>query len=123
MIDEAFEAEWARCAPWISSALDVSGGSHDIDDVKALVETGEARLWGWPNSALVTEIQIWPRAKFVLLWLAGGDLFELRDKILPLVEAYGREQDCTRCYIVGRPGWARVLPGYRTVAVSIAKEL
>jgi hypothetical protein len=119
----AFEAEWDRCAPWIASALDMSGGSHDLADVKALVERGEARLWGWANSALVTEVQVWPRAKFLLLWLAGGDLGELRDEILPLAEAYGREQGCTRCYIVGRPGWAKVLPGYRAVAVSVAKEL
>lgn len=120
---EAFEAEWSRCEGWIQSALDLSGGTHDLADVKACVESGEARLWGWSRSAAVTEVQTWPRARFLLVWLAGGDLEELRDVMLPLMEAYGREQNCTRCYIVGRPGWAKVLPGYRTVAVSVAKEL
>jgi hypothetical protein len=119
----AFEVEWARCEAWIRSALDMSGGSHAIEDVKAAVERGEARLWGWTKSAAVTEVQTWPRARFLLIWLAGGDLEELRDVMLPLMEAYGREQGCTRCYIVGRPGWSRVLPGYHTVAISLAKEL
>jgi len=122
-IRAAFEAEWARCEAWISSALDLSGGTHSIEDVKAAVESGEARLWGWDRSAVVTEVQTWPRAKFLLIWLAGGDLKELRDVMLPLMEEYGREQGCSRSYVVGRPGWAKALPGYRTVAVSIAKEL
>lgn len=118
-----FDAEWARCAPWIEAALDVSGGTHWIEDIKTMVERREARFWAWTNSAAVTEVQVWPRAKFLLVWLAGGSLEELRDEVLPLMEAHGRENDCTRCYIVGRPGWAKVLPGYRTVAVSVAKEL
>jgi hypothetical protein len=123
VIDPAFEAEWTRCAPWIGAALEYSGGSHDLEDVKAAVERGEARLWGWPNSAVVTELQNWPRGRFLLIWLAGGALDELRDVMLPQVEDYGREQGCDRVYVIGRSGWAKALPGYRQVAVSVAKEL
>lgn len=120
----AFEAEWARCAPWIEAALDVAE-THGIDDVKAMVERRESRFWAGRQCAAVTDVQVWPRARWLLIWLAGGDRAELEDQMLPKMEAYGREQGCSKAFIVGRPGWARTLKtrGYGVAAVTVTREL
>lgn len=118
-----FEAEWTRCAPWIEAALARAGGTHNLADVRVLVESCECRFWAGRNAAMVTEVQVWPRTTWFLFWLAGGDLLELRDELRPSGEAYARERGCSRVLIVGRQGWARALPGYETVAWTCAKEL
>lgn len=120
-----FEAEWARCGPWIDAALVHAGGTHSLDDVRAMVCDPDqpVRFWAGRKAALVTEVQTWPSAKVLLLWLAGGDLEELKDVIRPKAEAWGREQGCGRVMIVGRPGWAKVLPDYTVQAVVCGKEL
>lgn len=119
-----FDDEWARCAPWIEGALSaMPEPTHGADDVKALIERRECRFWAGRGSAIVTEVQVWPKARWLLIWLAGGDLSELVRDLLPMVEAYGREQQCSRCVVVGRPGWAKMLPGYQRAAVTVAKEL
>jgi hypothetical protein len=118
-----FEAEWARCAPYIAAALDHAGGTHGVDDVKFMVQRREARFWAGRRAALVTQIEDHPRVRWLVLWLAGGDLDELVDELRPAAEAYGRVHGCQRVVIFGRPGWERVLTGYSPVARLIAKEL
>lgn len=118
-----FEEEWARCGPWLEAALALTRGTHSLEDVRRAVETGECRLYTGRASALVCEMQDWPQRKVLLLWLAGGDLAELRDELRPLAERWGREQGCTHVSIIGRPGWARALPEYEQIAVVCGKEL
>lgn len=118
-----FLSEWDRCAPWIAEALKYGGDSHNLDDVKKLILTGEAQFWSSERSAVVTEIQTWPRARFLLFWLAGGDLDELSNELRPKIEAFAKQHGCSRTVIFGRRGWSRALPGYEAVAWSIAKDL
>lgn len=118
-------AEWARCAAWLDAALAHAGRSHALGDVLAMVEAGEARFWPGAAAAMVTLIEDEPRERRMLLWLAGGDLTELRDLLLPKVEAAARAAGCRRLLIVGRPGWERALrpQGFTPLARLIAKEL
>lgn len=120
-----FEAEWERCKPWIEAALEYGGGTHWIDDVKAMVERREARFWAWTNCAGVTEIYDYPRARVLHLWLHGGDLHELVNELRPIIEAWAVEQGCTQAMVAGRAGWDRVMApfGYSPVARICMKEL
>jgi hypothetical protein len=117
--------EWARCAPWLEAALDHAGRTHSLEDVRALVECGEARLWPGARSALVALVETDPGDRRLLIWLAGGEREELETEILPLAEAWGRETGCRRALIVGRPGWERTLKskGYAPLARIVAKDL
>lgn len=117
-----FEDEWARCAPWIEAALEHGGATHALEDIEALVRAREARFWAGREAAVVTEVQTWPRMKVLNVWLAGGDLAELRDELRPLVEAYGVAEGCQRMLVPGRQGWARAL-GYRPQFWICTKEL
>lgn len=121
----SFETEWARCAGWIEAALDHAGRTHSLGDVRAMIERGEARCWPGAESALVAIVETDPGERRLLIWLAGGDRCELEDEILPVVEAWGRENGCRRAMVIGRGGWERTLKskGYAPLARIIAKDL
>lgn len=117
--------EWARCEAWIAGALEYSGGTHDLADVRAMVERGEAQFWFSANAAGVTEVVTYPRFKSLHLWLCGGDMGEIVSILLPAAEAWAKAQGCTMTSTAGRMGWSRVLEplGYEPVAQICMKEL
>ena len=119
------EAEWRRAAPLLDRALAHAGRSHGLNDVRAMIAAGEARLWLGEHAALVALIEDDPRERRLLIWLAGGDLAELMQRLRPEAEAWGRTEGCRRAVIIGRAGWERALApeGYAPLARIIAKEL
>jgi hypothetical protein len=117
--------EWERCGPWIQAALDHAGGVYTLSDVEFLVRTGEAKFWPGREAAIVTRVERFPRATWLTLWLAGGDLAELRDELRPACEAWGQTQGCTKSIIMGRLGWSKALSGagYAALAMVVGKDL
>lgn len=118
-------SEWGRCSHWIAAALEHSGGSHHIEDVRLMCETGEARFIPGERSAAVVEVIEYPRLNRLHLWLNGGDMDELVNVLLPIAEAWGRENGCTQVTTAGRPGWDRVMApfGFKPAARICMKEL
>ncbi len=110
---EEFDREWDRCSAWLDAALERGGRTHALPDVRELVLGRPETFWFWPasQSAAVTEIIRYPRLSVMRMWLAGGDLDQIKDAI-PKVEAHGVLQGCTRFEIIGRIGWARALRGH-----------
>ena len=90
-----------------------------------MVERGEAQLWPGNRAAMVTLVEDEPRERRLLIWLAGGDLGELVNRLRPAAEAWARGQGCRRALIIGRAGWERALApeGYAPLARIIMKEL
>jgi hypothetical protein len=121
----SFEADWARCAPWLQAALDHAGRTHSLAEVRAAVARDEARFWPGPRSALIAVIENDPGDRRLLIWLAGGDREELEGVILPLAEAWGRRGGCRRVLVIGRAGWERTLKskGYAPLARIVGKDL
>jgi hypothetical protein len=109
----------------IQPALDHAGNTHTLEDVAAAIADGTAFLFAGERSAIVVEINDYPRRKVLNGWLAGGDLAEIVGVLIPKAEAFAREQGCARCMIGGRPGWERVLAadGWEPMARVIVKEL
>lgn len=100
-------------------------GTHAIEDVEKQIDDGEAMLWLGENSAAVTEILRYPRAKVFHVWLAGGDMDEITNQMLPKAEAFARVEGCTKMTMGGRNGWNRVMVkhGFTPLASVCAKEL
>lgn len=121
----SFEAEWARCAPWLDAALAHAGRTHSLTDVKAMVAAGEAQLWVADAAAMVTMIEDDPCERRLLIWLAGGDLQTLLEQFRLPMERWAKAQGCRRVLLIGRPGWERALKtfGYAPAARILAKEL
>lgn len=97
---------------------------HTIDYVQSEVFANRAQMWAGAKSALVTRIADYAGGRRVIVWLAGGDMDELVGEMLPAVEAWGRENGCAKCVIVGRKGWARKLGDrYRLAHVVMERQL
>lgn len=109
---------------YIAKALEWQD-THCIEDVEKMVEEGYAQLWLGEQSAAVTEVITYPRAKALHLWLCGGDLDEIVDEMLPRAEAWARAEGCTKLTTGGRKGWDRVMKraGFTPVASICAKDL
>lgn len=117
--------EWERCAPWIQAALD-RDGTHELEDVLALVMADEAQFWPGERSAVITEVLCLPKVKSLHVWLAGGEMDELLEQMLPVIEDFAKRAGCNRFSVAGRDGWERAMrnkgftPAWRVVAKELA---
>lgn len=100
--------EWLRCSQWIEAALEYCHGTHSIEDIKAGIALGHFMLWPGNKSAAITEVHEYPRARFFHIFLAGGDLDELRSMV-PMWQAFAQSIGCSRVTLCGRRGWERAL--------------
>ena len=117
--------EIGRCRAWIEAALEYSQGTHTFSDIASGILSGRFQLWSAKQSAVVTEIIVYPRMKDLHYFLAGGDLDELK-QMRPSIEAWGKGQGCTRVSLAGRPGWAKTFlrdEGYEPAWFILKKDL
>jgi hypothetical protein len=118
-------SELARCRKYIEDALEYSGGTHTFADIAEGVLAGRFQLWYNQNSAVVTEIVVYPQLKNLHFFLAGGNLDELK-QMTPIIEQWGKSVGCSRVSLAGRKGWERTFLkdlGYEPQWFVLAKEL
>lgn len=112
---------WERVRPWIEAALADGGDRYAFADVVEQVEQGEAHLWAFDRSAVVTRFMDEPAGRSLFYWLAGGDLDEIKQRE-PDMSAWGKANGCTRKVLVGRQGWKRAL-GWKVAGVMLAEVI
>jgi hypothetical protein len=61
--------------------------------------------------------------KVCIITACGGSGMKRWLPLLDGIEAYARDEGCTRVRIYGRKGWLRVLDGYREKHVIMDKEI
>mgnify|MGYP003143064736 FL=1 len=88
------------------------------EDVESGLLAGNFLLFRGPHSLAVTCAY----GGSLRVGLAGGNLQELLD-IEKDICAYARRRGYSTVEIIGRPGWEKVLKGYRRTAVLLRKEL
>jgi hypothetical protein len=113
---------------WLSLALrgDPRGS---LDGLLEDIELEEAQLWsvkddhGETLMLIVTRILTYELCDTFEIQLAGGT--RLRDclQVVPDLERHARNLDCKLIELRGRPGWQRLMRGYRMRGVALEKEL
>ncbi|WP_421782607.1 hypothetical protein [Kiloniella litopenaei] len=116
------EKQWERVKGYLQPALDRGGNTHTTDDIRAGVISGLYQLWVGDKSAAVSRIESFPAYKICRVFLAGGDLGELK-KIEREITSFAKHHDCRALQIIGRPGWERALENYKKAYVVLNKEL
>jgi hypothetical protein len=117
--------EFIRCREWIENALEYSNGTFNIIDIIEGVSNGELHLWQNNTAAVITQITLYPRKKVIHAFLAGGDVFGVRELERQVV-SWGKKQGCHAITLVGRPGWSKSFLteiGYNSTHVSMIKEI
>jgi hypothetical protein len=110
--------------PLLESALAYAGGTHTFEDVVEAVTEGRMHFWPAKQSALVTELIVYPRAKGLHVFLAAGDLDEIKgfDESL---QNLARLLDAKYISLSGRRGWQKTLSdiGFRLSHITMVKEV
>ena len=105
----------------IQQALDADpGGGLTVAQVLDERAHGRADFWVGEKSVAVCGMQRPLGLREYHVWLAAGDLDELR-KMEAAATTYAIEQGCERIVVHGRKGWKRAL-GYEQ-SPTIRKEL
>lgn len=113
---QSFNREWLRCRQWILDALDQTQGFYNEEEVILRVLRGEAQLWPFEQSAIVTTLKPSARGQVLWLWLGGGDLAEIRDRGVPgCIDWAKRMFHVKYAMYAGRPGWIRAL-GFKEIS-------
>tara|TARA_R110002096_G_scaffold54752_2_gene141131 strand:+ start:974 stop:1390 length:417 start_codon:yes stop_codon:yes gene_type:complete len=105
-------------------ALAYSGGSHSFQDIVDNVSKEVMQFWPMDKSCLVTEIITYPKFKTLHIFLAAGDLTEIKS-IDSTLEVLCQEIDAKYISLSGRRGWVKALAdiGYEMSHVTLAKKV
>lgn len=114
-------AQWDRCRPWIEAALALVE-THTIDDIARGVEEGRFHFWPGERAAAITCVNVFPRAQYLNVFLAGGDMEELL-AMVPSFKSWGRHLGCSKLTLFGRAGWKRVLRDWQQEVVVLSTSL
>jgi len=108
----------------IESALDFSGGTHDYDDIVEGVKSMTMFFWPAEKSCLITEIVQYPKKRALHVFLAAGDLEEIKGMESSLQE-FAKNLKCDAISLTGRNGWKRALNdmGYKPAHITMVREL
>tara|TARA_X000001316_G_C922379_1_gene37621 strand:+ start:3488 stop:3847 length:360 start_codon:yes stop_codon:yes gene_type:complete len=117
----SFSANADRCRKWIDDALRYAHNSHTYEQVIDIVKRGDAQLWAFRDSAIVTEIIDYPQRRTLRFWLAGGNLKTLLE-VEPKIRKWSILYRCEAVEIIGRKGWEKVMKGYEPTAIVLVKE-
>lgn len=100
-------------------------GLQTADDALRAVQNDEAQLWAGEKSVMVTRVTDYSQSRLASIWLAGGDMTELVETMLPQVETWAKANGCDGIALAGRKGWQRVLGarGFTTQAYVMRKPL
>lgn len=108
----------------IERALKHAGGSHTFTDVVDLVREGKMFFWPGEYSCLVTEFVQYPRQRLLHVFLAAGDMDEIK-RMEPSLRTFAESVKCNAISLTGRRGWVRALAdlGFKEGHTIVVKNL
>jgi hypothetical protein len=92
----------------IKWALDLPISTHEWDDVVAALKAGHMQIFWNEDAAVITEICVSPRRRFLNIFMAAGSLKGVF-RLQPKVADFARENGLTTVQGIARPEWAPVL--------------
>jgi hypothetical protein len=116
-------AYWDYWQPVVERAL-TANSTHEPEDVYHGIRRGWHFFFAEGVSFMVVDILNHPQVTTGQVWLAAGDLDELK-AMAPKVEVWAKEQGCTRFEVAGRKGWEGALKdmGFRHHTTVLVKDI
>lgn len=101
---EDWVSDWGMAVTHLEEALAHDAHDTRITTVRQLLSEGRVQLWVGKHSAAIVE----PDEGLLQVWLAGGELGELRDMMQDLAQ-WGKIRQFRKIVVYGRKGWQRTL--------------
>ncbi len=118
---------WDEARQHLSKALNRIDTGYSDEDLLTAIQMRDMQLWMVPGqAAAVTQIQIFPQFKtLVILYLGGEQMSEWIEELMDTFEEYGRFMGCKYAEQYGRKGWERVARdrGAKTAFTVVRKAL
>ena len=98
------------------------------EDVLQQAKRADCQLWSYHDGktlrcVIATTVNEGVKRKGCLVFICQGTNFlEIADGVIGELESWAKAIGCTHMEIVGRKGWAKVLPSYRARAVVFEKS-
>lgn len=125
-------AEVWKIWPRIEGLVDKAFAAFDMPipvDIREQMRRGTRLLW----VAVDTEAKIVGISLTQLFEMRSGKVCKILEsagsqmseclELMPQIEQYAKREGCSRVIVEGRPGWARMLPDYRTIGVTLEKRI
>lgn len=112
-------------ADLIRAAIEQTYEPYTVEEVVTEIREGRSALFAGESSVMVCTLHRHNDEITGHVWLAGGDLEELRDVLRPQAEEWARANGAAYATIDGRRGWVRALKehGFKEVSVTVRKAL
>jgi len=116
----------------VSDLIDAGFAASDVpmpDDLLEQLRYGTRLLWavatpdGEIVAAMLTQIFEMRSGKACKMLECGGSRLEDWAKFCDHIEQYAKVEGCDRVLVVGRPGWSRVLHGFKVTSVTLEKRI
>lgn len=120
---------WDEIKPFVDEVLPPEWSA---EEAKEMLMDRKAQLWGLRTGSIIhgiwiTKIENTKTACWGLVWLCAGNLEAVKEDALRVfrvyIEPWFEMKGCTSIHIVGRRGWARILPDYEERSVVLVKCL
>lgn len=127
-VDPKFiRAGWAIAAPLLRPAMR-RGGLGSFAELERGVLYGHALLWlalqdGSAIAAAVTALVVTDADKVCLICACGGIRMHEWLPLIARIEQFARAEGCARVRLMGRKGWARMLPRYTQHRIILDRRL
>ena len=80
--------------------------AHTMESVQTKLNNNSAKLFHNKTALIIAELVQYPLSRVTHIWMGAGDLNGVKS-LLPEVESYAKEMDCSRLEFSGREGWKR----------------
>lgn len=127
-VDPKFiKAAWPIAAPMLRPAMR-KGGLGTFAALERGVLYGDSLLWlvlrdGTAVAALVTDLIRAEDELVCLITACGGHDMRAWLPLIARIEAFAVAEKCARMRLMGRKGWARMLPQYRQEHVILERKM
>ena len=108
----------------LEKALEFGHNTHSFRDIVRGVASQDMQFWPMERSCLVTEICEYPNMRALHIFLAAGDLSEIKSIDETLGE-WAKQLDAQFISLSGRKGWVKALADldYKVAHVTMYKEV
>jgi hypothetical protein len=125
---ETLDEWWPKCEPFLDEATKYSGSREAASDVYNDLFNARKQLWlahedGSVKAVMVTQILQYPAMRILSIGYTTGSDREDWIGFLWYVEEQARRWGCRKLEGWMRPGWKKVLKGWKHTHVTLEKEL
>lgn len=119
---------WPKVSGLIYAAMKRGGEPSAFGKVETDTLAGRALIWiAWDGEQIkavaVTDLALIEGRKLCTIVACGGSNRAGWINLILPIEEFAKAEGCHAMRIIGRRGWARVLPTYRTRQITLEKEL